>query len=310
MMSIFVPKTFGFSADRIKGLVERDLGKVRQVDIVKDTCFIHLEKWYEGGSKEHVYPTFVAIDRMEKGEAHKITSFNHATNSYTTLFLLKNHSKKQCQEVHIKEKDVLEQIEEGCMEVLAGEGCGGGGGEGGGGELKPMRLVHPDSLSLPKQQARWRPPSPPGPPPPLPRSQDVRSQDVRKNRTEGRSSTDDQYIHKLEKEIASLRAQNYAQVKDLNDLRVQIYTQQVAADTAASSLKGPASSLKGSALKTRSGNSYNPAATDEREEQVAQPIAGSEYNAKAIPKARKRAAAAPKAPVEKASSSNFRLETF
>ena len=277
-MSIFVPKTFGFSADRIKGLVERDLGKVRQVDIVKDTCFIHLEKWYEGGSKEQAYPTFVAIDRMEKGEAHKITSFNHATNSYTTLFLLKNHSKKQCQEVHIKEKDVLEQIEEGCMEVLAGEGCGGGGGEGGCGELKPMRLVHPDSLSLPqKQQTRWRPPSPSGPPP-LPRSRDVDSQDVnshsqnvRKNRTEGRSATDDQYIHKLEKEIASLRAQNHAQVKDLNDLRVQIYTQQVAQDTAASA-SAIALSLKVSALKTRSGNSYNPVAADDREEQVAPPI--------------------------------------
>ena len=107
-MSIFVPKTFGFSADRIKGLVERDLGKVRQVDLVKETCFIHVEKWYEGGA----YPTFVAIDRMERGEAHKITSFDHATGQYTTLYLLKNHSKKQCQDVVVSiEKDVLEQIE-------------------------------------------------------------------------------------------------------------------------------------------------------------------------------------------------------
>lgn len=303
MMSIFVPKTFGFSADRIKGLVERDLGKVRQVDIVKETCFIHLEKWYEG----HAYPTFLAIDRMEKGEAHKITSFDHATNSYTTLFLLKNHSKKQCQDVVVsREKDVLEQIEEGCclMEVLSG-------GENGP-PLPPMRLIHPDSLAQQKQQARLRPPSPTGPPPPLARSQHSSSV-PRKNRTEGRSSTDDQYIHKLEKEIASLRAQNHAQVKDINDLRVQIYTQQVAADTTASvvaSASALALSLQGSGRNTRSGNTYNTATTaDEREEQVEQAKldANNEFSAKAVPKPRKRAAPVS---VAKASSSDFRLATF
>ena len=311
-MSIFVPKTFGFSAERIKGLVERDLGKVRQVDIVKDTCFIHVEKWYDGGTQQHAYPTFLAIDRMEKGEAHKITSFDHATGQYTTLFLLKNHSKKHCQEVKIflnsekREKDVLEQIEEGCCrtEVFAGEG---------GGDFKPLSIIHPDSLaqSQQKQHSRLRPPSPPGPPP-MRSQQAVPSHTLsRTNRTEGRSSADDHYIHKLEKEIASLRAQNHAQVKDINDLRVQIYTQQQAADTAASviaSASALASSHQGSALKTRSGNTYNTAATaEECEEQVAQPKldANNEFSAKAVPKPRKRAA-----PVEKSSSSNFRLATF
>ena len=288
MMSIFVPKTFGYSADRIKGLVERDLGKVRQVDIVKETCFIHLDKWYEGDK----YPTFQAIDRMEKGEAHKITSFDHRTGSYTTLFLLKNHSKKQCQEVNIKEvkqeKDVLEQIEEGCcsMEVVAGEGCG---------DLKPLSLVHPDSLAQPQQnqQGRWRPPSPPGPPPALVRShQQVTSRQQtssskqttsRQNRTEGRLPTDDQYIFKLETEIASLRAQNHAYVKEINELRIYNYTQQVAQDDRRKD------------------------AQDDRQQVAQEPgsIAGSEYNANAIPKSRRRAGAAPRA-----SSSDVRLETF
>lgn len=278
-MSIFVPKTFGFSADRIKGLVERDLGKVRQVDIVKDTCFIHLEKWYEGNT----YPTFQAIDRMEKGEAHKITSFDHTTNSYTTLFLLKNHSKKQCREVHIKElkkeKDVLEQIEEG--------------GEQEGGYLKPLSLVHPDSLDV-NNQSRWRPPSPPGPPPPFPSMRSHQKERSRQNRTEGRSAADDQYIHKLEKEISSLRAQNHAYVKEINELRIYNYTQHVAADT-------------------RCGDAYNtpPPPADEREEQVEQPKldANNEYNAKAVPKPRRRAGAAPRASSSR-ESGDVRVETF
>jgi hypothetical protein len=260
-----------------------------------------VDEWYDGGLNEHAYPTWQAIDRMERGEAHKITSFDHSTGQYTTLFLLKNHSKKQRRDVVVlKEKDMLEQIEEGCcrMEVLAGEG-------GGCGELEPMRLVHPDSLQQQKQhQTRLRPPSPPGPPPPLPRSQE--SSVPRKNRTEGRLATDDQYIHKLEKEIALLRAQNHAQVKDINNLRVQIYTQQVAADTAASAIAS--ASALASERKTRSGNTYNTsAAADEREEQVAQAKldANNEFSAKAVPKPRKRAA-----PVEKSSSSNFRLATF
>ena len=277
MMSIFVPKTFGFSAERIKGLVERDLGKVRQIDIVKETCFIHLDKWYEIGDKTrpHSYPTFLAIDRMEKGEAHKITSFNQTTGSYTTLFLLKNHSKKQCQEVHIKEvsketieKDVLEKIEEGVGEGIVVA-------------LKPMSLVHPDSLAQPQQNhnASWRPPSPPGPPPALPRH----------NRTEGRLATDDQYINKLEKEIALLRMQNHAYVKEINELRIQSYTQQVAQEDPAPAPRGMAAFA---------------------EEQVEQPKldANNEYNAKAVPKPRKRAA--PVTKVASASSGEFRLATF
>jgi hypothetical protein len=270
MMSIFVPKTFGFSAERIKGLVERDLGKVRQIDIVKETCFIHLEKWYEIGDKTrpHSYPTFLAIDRMEKGEAHKITSFNQTTGSYTTLFLLKNHSKKQCQEVQIKEvnkeKDVLEKIEEGVGEEIVVD-------------LKPMSLKNPDSLAQPQQNhnASWRPPSPPGPPPALPRP----------NRTEGRLATDDQYINKLEKEIALLRTQNHAYVKEINELRIHYYKQQ-------------------------SDRREDTAPADECEEHVDQPKldANNEYNAKAVPKPRKRAA-----PVTKTASSvssDFRLATF
>jgi len=284
MMSIFVPKTFGYSAERIKSLVERDLGKVRQVDIVKETCFIHLEEWYEGDR----YPTFQAIDRMEKGEAHKITSFDHATNSYTTLFLLKNHSKKQSREVHKKElkkeKDVLEQIEEG--------------GEQEGGYLKPLSLVHPDSLAQP--QVRWRPPSPPGPPPPLPpgplppRMRSHQQERSRQNRTEGRSAADDQYIYRLEKEISSLRAQNHAYVKEINELRIYNYTQQAAADT-------------------RWGDAYNtpPSPGDEREEQVEQSKldANNEYNAKAVPKPRRRAGAAPRASSSRVSG-DVRVETF
>jgi hypothetical protein len=307
MMSIFIPKTFGFSAERIKSLVERDLGKVRQVDIVKETCFIHVDEWYDGGLNEHAYPTFLAIDRMERGEAHKITSFDHATNSYTTLFLLKNHSKKQRRDVVVlKEKDMLEQIEEGCCrtEVLVGEGFGGENVP----PLPPMRLIHPDSLPQQKQQPRLRPPSPTGPPPMRSQYSSESSSVPRKNRTEGRSSADDQYIHKLEKEIASLRAQNHAQVKDINDLRVQIYTQQIAADTTASAIaSASALALQGSERKTRSGNTYNTAAAEEREEQVAQAKldANNEFSTKAVPKPRKRAA-----PVEKSSSSNFRLATF
>ena len=287
-MSIFVPKTFGFSAERIKGLVERDLGKVRQIDIVKETCFIHLEKWYEIGDKTrpHSYPTFLAIDRMEKGEAHKITSFNQTTGSYTTLFLLKNHSKKQCQEVQIKEvnkeKDVLEKIEEGVGEGIVVD-------------LKPMSLKNPDSLAQPQQnhQTTWRPPSPPGPPPALPRP----------NRTEGRLATDDQYIHKLEKEIALLRTQNHAYVKEINELRIQSYTQQVAQEDSS------VSSLQGSGRHTRSGNTYNNNADANANAADVEPIAGSEYNANAIPKPRKRAVtkAAPSSQGER--SGEFRLAT-
>jgi hypothetical protein len=155
-----------------------------------------------------------------------------------------------------KEKDVLEQIEEGV------------------GDLKCLSLVHPDSLAQP--QTSWRPPSPLGPPPALPRNHQAPL--ARKNRTEGRSATDDQYIHKLEKEITSLRTQNHAYVKEINELRIYNYTQQVAQD-------------------------------DRREDAVVveQPasIAGSEYNANAIPKPRRRAGAAPRA-----SSSDVRLATF
>ena len=273
MMSIFVPKTFGFSAERINGLVERDLGEVRQVDMVKETCFIHLYKWYECGTRGHAYPTFLAIDRMERGEAHKITSFDQSSGQYKTMYLLKNHSKKQCQ-------DVLEKIEEG---------------EGGVDKDKKamsLSLVHPDLLN--QQEAIWRPPSPPGPPPPRPplaRPPPLAREtgNVRQNRTEGRSATDDQYIHKLEKEIASLRAQNHAQVKDINDLRVQIYQQQIEADAASAA---------------RSVKTYNTAPAEECEEQVDQALdANNEYNAKAVPKPRKRAA-------PKASNVDFRLETF
>lgn len=303
MMSIFIPKTFGFSAERIKSLVERDLGKVRQVDIVKDTCFIHVDEWYDGGLNEHAYPTFLAIDRMERGEAHKITSYDHSTGQYTTLFLLKNHSKKQRRDVVVlKEKDMLEQIEEGCcrMEVLAG------GDNAPAPPLPPMRLIHPDSLAQQKQQeARLRPPSPMGPPPM--RIQHASESSVpRKNRTEGRSSADDQYIYKLEKEIASLRAQNHAQVKDINDLRVQIYTQQIAADTAASSIaSASALALQGSERKTRSGNTYNTAPAVAEDIEQPKLDANNEFSAKGVPKPRKRAA-----PTPKASSSDFRLATF
>ena len=285
MMSIFVPKTFGFSAERIKGLVERDLGKVRQVDIVKDTCFIHVEKWYEIGEKTrpHSYPTFLAIDRMEKGEAHKITSFDQTTGQYTTLYLLKNHSKKHCQEVQIKEvksesieKDVLEKIEEGVGEEM----------------MKPMSLKNPDSL----KQTTWRPPSPPGPPPALPRP----------NRTEGRLATDDQYIHKLEKEIALLRTQNHAYVKEINELRIQSYTQQVAQEDSS------VSSLQGSGRHTRSGNTYNNNADGNvnAADVEPKPIAGSEYNANAIPKPRKRAVTKPAPSSQGERSGEFRLATF
>jgi len=218
---------------------------------------------------------------------------------------LKNHSKKHSRDVVVsrekksgtREKDVLEQIEEGCLEVLAGESIGESM------PLPPMRLAHPDSLRQPQQNASWRPPSPPGPPPArinnLPRT----------NRTEGRSPADDQYIHKLEKEIASLRAQNHAQVKDINDLRVQIYTQQQQADTAASVVASASASAlasaSASALKTRSGTTYN---TEPEEQAGAVQVldANNEFSAKAVPKPRKRAA--PKA--ASASSGDFRLATF
>lgn len=289
-MSIFVPKTFGFSAERIKSLVERELGKVRQVDIVKDTCFIHLEKWYEG----HAYPTFLAIDRMEKGEAHKITSFDHKTNSYTTLFLLKNHSKKHSREVknflnsEKKEKDVLEQIEEG---GLAGEESR---------SVPPMRLINPDSVIFQEQEqeqdARWRPPSPPGPPPGRNNKPPAVS---RKIRTEGRLATDDQYIYRLEKEIASLRAQNHAQVKDINDLRAQIYTQQARADAAEASASRQGNNSKNNA------DAYA-ADAEEPNAKIEQKLdANNEFSAKAIPKSRRRAGAAPRESV-----SELRVATF
>ena len=241
MMSIFVPKTFGFSAERIGCLVERDLGKVRQIDMVKETCFIHMDKWYEGGTRQNAYPTFLAIDRMERGEAHKITSYDPVTSEYRTLFLLKNHSKKQCQET-TKEKDVLEQIEEGGVQV---------------------------QVQGQSEVPAWRPPSPSGPPPPLPQTQRKEGRSA-----SGRSASDEEYIKELERENASLRAQ--------------------AAEAARPE------------RRTRSGHTYNTIAADV-EEQGPEPIAGSEYNAAAIPKPRRRAQ--PTKAVS-FSSGGFRLATF
>ena len=89
-MNIFIPDTFGFSLEKIKGLVERDLGKVKHVNVIYNTGFVCLESWrdYNHLDREHPYPAFIARGRMEKGEAHKIISYNQNTGVYNVLILL------------------------------------------------------------------------------------------------------------------------------------------------------------------------------------------------------------------------------
>ena len=96
MMKIFIPDTFGFSLEKIKGLVEKDLGKVKHVNIVYNTGFVCLESWNDSNvlDREHPYPAFVARSRMEKGEAHKIISYNPNTGVYNKLILLKDPSEE------------------------------------------------------------------------------------------------------------------------------------------------------------------------------------------------------------------------
>lgn len=107
MMNIFIPDTFGFSLEKIKGLVERDLGKVKRVNLVYNTGFVCLESWHEYGDRAHPYPAFIARGRMEKGEAHKIISYNPNTGVYNTLILLKN----PCEEIAVSEFDGFGAIE-------------------------------------------------------------------------------------------------------------------------------------------------------------------------------------------------------
>jgi hypothetical protein len=97
MMKIFIPDTCGLSLEKIKGLVERDLGKVKHVNIVYNTGFICLESWrdYDSSDREHPYPAFIARSRMENGEAHKIISYNPNTGVYNKLILLKDPSEEK-----------------------------------------------------------------------------------------------------------------------------------------------------------------------------------------------------------------------